>query len=39
MSGIATARDASSPLGRALASRVPHEDVGFRTRMLELSAG
>ena len=34
-----TAREAVSALGRALASRIPHEDVGFRTQMLELSAG
>jgi aminotransferase len=34
-----TDREAVSALGRALASRIPHEDVGFRTQMLELAAG
>ena len=36
---VTTDREAFSALGRAIASRVPHEDVGFRTQMLELSAG
>ncbi len=36
---VTTDREAVSALGRALASRIPHEDVGFRTQMLELAAG
>jgi aminotransferase len=34
-----TAGETATALGRALAGRVPHEDVGFRTQMLELAAG
>jgi aminotransferase len=30
---------ATTALGRALASRIPREDVGFRTQMLEIAAG
>jgi aminotransferase len=36
---VTTDRESVSALGRALASRIPHEDVGFRTQMLELAAG
>jgi aminotransferase len=36
---VTTDREAVSALGRALASRIPHEDVGFRTQMLEQAAG
>jgi aminotransferase len=39
MKGVTNERSPSSALGRALAARVPREDVGFRTQMLELAAG
>jgi len=39
MMTVTTSGEPGTALGKALAGRIPREDVGFRTKMLEISAG